>query len=96
MLICAPALVTQNFCKFGYCRPLWIWVIVESAVIWPPIRLPPRDMLTLSLSRNAQLSPLLLFQWQPVVIHRPFGPYVWLLVYYYVAPSPMVLGYVGH
>jgi hypothetical protein len=36
----ASPLVTQNFCKFGYSRPLWVWVVVESVVIWSPIGLP--------------------------------------------------------
>jgi hypothetical protein len=39
--VCAPPLVTQNFCKFGYLCPQWVWVVVKSAIIWPLVRLPP-------------------------------------------------------
>lgn len=42
-----------------------------------------------------QLSCLSLYQWWPMVIHRLFGPKVWVLGYYYVAPLPMCLGVVG-
>jgi hypothetical protein len=53
-------------------------------------------MLSPSFSRNSlAIYPLLLFQWRTVVIYQLFGPYVWLLVYHYVAPLPMGLGYVG-
>jgi hypothetical protein len=41
MLMHAPAQVTQKFCIFWYSRPLGVWVVVESAVIWPSIRLSP-------------------------------------------------------
>jgi hypothetical protein len=37
---------------FGYSGPLWVRVIVESAIIWFLIRLPPWDKLTLALSQN--------------------------------------------
>ena len=33
-------LVTRKFCKFGYSRPLWVWVIVELVVLWSLIGLP--------------------------------------------------------
>jgi hypothetical protein len=33
--VCASALVTRKFCKFGYLCPLWVRAVVESASIWP-------------------------------------------------------------
>jgi hypothetical protein len=29
-----------KFCKFGYSHPMWVWAIVESAVVWSLIGLP--------------------------------------------------------
>jgi hypothetical protein len=40
MLVRASPLVTQKFGKFRYSCLLWVWVIVESTIIWLPIRLP--------------------------------------------------------
>jgi hypothetical protein len=43
MLAHALTLVTQKLCEFGYPSSLWVWVIVKSAIIRSPIRLPLRD-----------------------------------------------------
>jgi hypothetical protein len=34
---CALSLVTRKICEFGYPGSLWVWVVVKSAIIRPPI-----------------------------------------------------------
>jgi hypothetical protein len=34
---CAFPLVTRKFCEFGYPGSLWVWVVIKSAIIRPPI-----------------------------------------------------------
>jgi hypothetical protein len=67
------SLITRKFCEFGNLGSLWVWVVIKSAVIRFPIRLPPGDHAYSKLisERPGYFFPH--YQWQPVRDHRLFG-----------------------
>jgi hypothetical protein len=96
--MCASPLVTQKICKFGYSRPLWVWVVVESVVLWSPIGLAHMGHANSKfvLECPSYLLPYYINgdRWKSTdpLVHMC----VCVLVYHYVAPLPMGLVYVGY
>jgi hypothetical protein len=93
----ALTLVIRKFREFEYPSSLWVWVIVKSVIIRPPIRLPPGIMLTLSLSQNVPATPSLTMSMaaggSPPTLWSNIGVVVWVLVCCF---PPTSLGIVVH